>query len=89
MQQLVDAAMVRIKALIQTLPEQAVDTSGTLGTVVNNGNGTFSYDANGQFEALAAGETTTDTFSYTVTDNNGLSSTEVVHNRVTRRATTR
>src|SRR5205085_1635875 len=46
----------------------AVDTAGTLGSVVNNGDGTFSYSTNGAFETLGAGHTATDTFSYTVTD---------------------
>ena len=55
-----------------------VDTLGTLGSVVNNNDGTFDYDPNGQFESLAFGETATDTFTYTVTDNNGLSSTETI-----------
>src|SRR4029079_4968155 len=54
----------------------SVNTSGTLGSVVNNGDGTFAYSPNGQFEHLAAGETASDTFSYTVTDNHGASSTQ-------------
>ena len=49
----------------------AVDTSGTLGTVTNNGDGTFTYNPNGQFESLAVGETAQDTFTYTVSDGNG------------------
>ncbi|MCR9201123.1 MAG: Ig-like domain-containing protein [Planctomycetaceae bacterium] len=52
----------------------AVDTTGTAGTVANNGDGTFSYDPNGQFEYLAVGETAIDTFTWTVTDNNGAAS---------------
>ncbi|MES0885405.1 Ig-like domain-containing protein, partial [Roseibium sp. SCP14] len=52
----------------------SIDTTGTLGSVTNNGDGTFSYDPNGQFEYLAAGEIATDTFSYTVTDQWGASS---------------
>ena len=56
----------------------SIDTTGTLGSVVNNGDGTFTYDPNGQFETLGAGETATDTFTYTVTDNNGASSTQTV-----------
>ncbi|MBU0480775.1 MAG: VCBS domain-containing protein [Proteobacteria bacterium] len=52
----------------------SIDNNGTLGTVVNNGDGTFSYNPNGQFESLATGATATDSFTYTVTDNNGLSS---------------
>src|SRR5207245_598558 len=38
----------------------SVDTTGTLGTVINNADGTFTYNANGAFESLAAGETATD-----------------------------
>lgn len=53
----------------------AVNTAGTKGTVVNLADGTFSYDPHGQFESLAFGETATDTFAYTVTDNHGASST--------------
>ncbi len=56
----------------------AVSTTGTLGTVVNNGDGTFSYDPNGAFEYLAAGETATDTFDYTVGDGNGGASSATV-----------
>src|SRR6185312_14537532 len=53
----------------------AINTAGTHGTVVNNGDGTFTYNPNGQFESLPAGATATDTFTYTVTDNHGASST--------------
>ena len=55
-----------------------VNTSSTTGLVTNNGNGTFNYDPNGQFEGLAAGETVTDRFSYTVSDGNGGSDTATV-----------
>ncbi len=55
-----------------------VDTTGTIGSVTNNNDGTFSYSANGQFEYLAAGETATDTFTYTVSDGNGGTATETV-----------
>ena len=48
-----------------------IDTTGTLGAVTNNNDGTFSYNANGAFEDLAAGETATDTFTYTVNDGHG------------------
>ncbi|MFY0680730.1 MAG: tandem-95 repeat protein [Thalassovita sp.] len=60
-----------------------VDDSGTAGTVTDNGDGTFDYDANGQFEGLAEGETTTDTFTYTAHDGNGGSDTETVTVTVT------
>ena len=56
----------------------SVDATGTTGLVTDNGDGTFSYDPNGAFESLAVGETATDTFTYTVTDNNGASTTNTV-----------
>jgi VCBS repeat-containing protein len=44
-----------------------VDTTGTTGTVTHDG--TFvTYDPNGQFDSLNAGETATDTFTYCITD---------------------
>ncbi len=56
----------------------AIDTSQTLGTVTDNGNGTFTYDPNGQFAYLGVGETATDTFEYTVSDGNGGEDTATV-----------
>jgi len=53
----------------------SIDTTGTEGSVTNNNDGTFSYDPNGQFDFLALGQTATDTFTYTVVDNHGASST--------------
>ena len=44
------------------------DTTGTLGQVTNNGDGTFDYDPNGQFDSLGSGGSATDTFTYTVSD---------------------
>ena len=61
-----------------TLSVSVLDTTGTVGLVTDNLNGTFSYDPNGQFEALNAGQQTTDTFSYTVSDGNGGTSTTTV-----------
>ena len=49
----------------------AVDTSGTLGLVSDNGDGTFTYDPNGQFESLGAGDSAADTYDYTISDGNG------------------
>src|SRR5260370_17705243 len=43
-------------------------TDVTKGKVTNNGDGTFSYDPNGAFASLAAGQSTTDSFLYTVKD---------------------
>jgi VCBS repeat-containing protein len=52
-------------------------TSAT-GLVVDNGNGTFAYNPNGQFETLAFGQQTTDTFSYTLADDDGGTSNAAV-----------
>ena len=46
--------------------------SGALLTV--NSDGTFVYDPNGAFSSLAAGQTATDSFTYTVTDSRGATS---------------
>jgi len=56
----------------------AVDPTATLGLVTDNGDGTFDYDPNGQFEALAAGQSGTDSFAYTVSDGNGGTDTATV-----------
>ncbi|MEM7465994.1 MAG: Ig-like domain-containing protein [Pseudomonadota bacterium] len=48
----------------------SVDTTGTSGLVTLS-NGTVSYDPNGQFERLGAGDTAVDSFAYTVVDGNG------------------
>ncbi|WFU32409.1 Ig-like domain-containing protein [Bradyrhizobium brasilense] len=53
----------------------STDTTGTIGKVTNNSDGSFAYDPNGKFESLGVGETATDTFTYTVADNHGASST--------------
>jgi VCBS repeat-containing protein len=53
----------------------SVDTTATHGTIVDNGNGSFSYDPHGQFEYLSAGQVASDTFTYTVADNHGGHST--------------
>jgi len=55
-----------------------VDTTGTIGAVTSNGDGTFRYDPDGKFEHLRAGETATDTFTYTVRDSAGAESTHTV-----------
>ncbi|MFB6287127.1 MAG: Ig-like domain-containing protein [Candidatus Bipolaricaulia bacterium] len=61
-----------------TLSVSSVDDSSTVGTVTDNGDGTFTYDPNGQFETLAQGETATDSFGYTVVDGNGGTDTATV-----------
>ena len=55
-----------------TLTLTAVNTSGTVGNVTAwDADGSFTYDPNGQFEYLPAGGSTTDSFTYTVSDGNG------------------
>jgi VCBS repeat-containing protein len=60
-----------------TLSVSAIDTSHTQGQVTDNGDGTFDYNPNGQFESLAAGETATDSFSYIISDENATSTATV------------
>jgi VCBS repeat-containing protein len=60
-----------------TLSVTAVNTSGTLGSVSINGNGTIHYDPNGQFTSLTQGQSATDTFGYTVSDGFHTSSATV------------
>ncbi len=59
------------------------DTTGTLGQVTDNEDGTFSYDPNGQFEQLNDGETATDSFAYTINDGNGGTDTATVDVTIT------
>ena len=57
----------------------AVNTSETLGAVVAWGpRGAFTYDPNGQFDYLPAGNSTTDSFTYTVSDACGGNDTATV-----------
>jgi VCBS repeat-containing protein len=55
-----------------------LDDTGTVGEVTNNGDGTFTYDPNGQFENLAEGETFIDTFTYVVNDGDQTSAPATV-----------
>ena len=56
----------------------AVNTGGTLGAVTWSTDGSFTYDPNGQFEYLSAGNSTTDSFTYTVSDGHGGTDTATV-----------
>lgn len=56
----------------------SADTTGTRGQVTVNADGTYLYDTNGRFDQLKAGQTATDSFSYTVTDAAGAHSTRTV-----------
>ena len=47
---------------------QSFDTTGTIGLVTDNGDGTFLYDPNGQFNHLNNGENATDSFTYVLWD---------------------
>jgi VCBS repeat-containing protein len=69
-----------------TLTVTAVD-GGTVGTefalpsgalLTINDDGSFTYNPNGQFEDLAVTETAEDTFTYTIADSDGKTSTAVV-----------
>jgi VCBS repeat-containing protein len=58
---------------------KAVNTSVTVGTVmVWSPRGAFTYDPNGQFDYLQAGNSTTDSFTYTISDACGGTSTATV-----------
>lgn len=57
----------------------AVNVSGTVGAVIAWGpRGAFTYDPNGQFDYLQAGNSTTDSFTYTVSDACGGNDTATV-----------
>ena len=54
-----------------TLTVTSVDTTGTSGSVtITNSGADVSYDPNGQFDDLDAGDSEQDTFTYTVSDGN-------------------
>jgi VCBS repeat-containing protein len=55
-----------------------IDTTQTQGSVTLNTDGTVTYNPGTAFQSLVAGETATDTFSYTLGDGNGGSDTGVV-----------
>ncbi len=48
-----------------------IDDALTLGSVRLEPDGTVTYDPNGQFNALDAGQTATDSFAYQISDGNG------------------
>ncbi|MBI1374400.1 MAG: hypothetical protein GC159_16910 [Phycisphaera sp.] len=67
----------------QSLSITGFDTTGTLGTVTDNGNGTFHYDPAGAFNGLNPGESGFDQFTYTVNDGHGAVDTAIVMIEVT------
>ncbi|MFT6029337.1 MAG: VCBS repeat-containing protein, partial [Oleiphilaceae bacterium] len=62
-----------------TLSISNVNTSNLSGQLVDNGDGTFTYDANQQFDYLNDGQTATDVFEYTIDDGlGGLDTAQVL-----------
>jgi len=56
-----------------------VDTNGTIGAVTRWGpRGAFTYNPNGQFDYLEAGDSATDSFTYAVSDASGDTDTATV-----------
>ena len=53
------------------LTVSGVDTSGMLGAVNWNGDGSFTYNPNGKFNELQAGDSARDSFTYTTRDGQG------------------
>ncbi|MCA9221853.1 MAG: tandem-95 repeat protein, partial [Planctomycetales bacterium] len=64
------------------LQVSAFDASGMIGLVALNA-GTLTYDPNGQFHSLTAGQTAIETFTYTVSDPFGATATATVTVTVT------
>lgn len=56
----------------------SIDTTGTVGSVVDNLDGTLTFQPGSAFDHLAEGESQTTTFTYTVQDGNGLQETRTV-----------
>ncbi len=54
------------------------DATSVRGILVSNGDGTFDYDPNGQFDFLTLGESATEVFTYDVIDETGLRDTGTV-----------
>lgn len=63
----------------------AIDTTMTLGSVIDLGGGVVAYDPNGKFESLNDGETAEDRFQYTVSDDRGGTSVGNVSVQITGR----
>lgn len=61
-----------------TLTVDSINTALTIGSVSINPNGTASYDPGNNFNNLAVGQTTTDSFEYTISDGNGGTDTATV-----------
>lgn len=80
-----DVPLTRLSVLLNdidsdgdSLSASVFDTNATLGLVLENGDGTFSYDPNKAFDALADGEQAEDSFTYRASDGQGLSAPATV-----------
>ncbi|MCL1068949.1 Ig-like domain-containing protein, partial [Shewanella olleyana] len=71
-----DFALTHINGLTYTYGQQVTLASGA--TIIINEDGTYTYDVNGAFDNLTAGELDTDTFTYTLTDEYGAVDTATV-----------
>lgn len=72
----IDGDSLSVTAILDsTLTPQGIGSPATLssGAIVtlDDATGGFTYDVNGQFQDLASGVSTTDTFTYRVSDGNG------------------
>lgn len=54
-----------------------IDTSGLEGTLTDNGDGSFTYDPDGEFDDLDEGEEATTSFTYTISDGEETATTTV------------
>ncbi|GAA4443733.1 VCBS domain-containing protein [Novipirellula rosea] len=66
----------QVQGSVASVGSQIMLGSGALVTV--NADGSFDYDPNGAFDGLTAGETGTDSFTYTVSDGSGGTDTATV-----------
>ena len=64
--------------LSDVLTVTGLTADAELGSVIDNGDGTYSYDPGEAFQHLAVGETATDTLTYTISDGNGGTATQTV-----------
>jgi VCBS repeat-containing protein len=72
----VNLSVTKINGDATKIAQQVTLTSGALVTL--NSNGTFTYNPHSKFESLNPNQTATDTFSYTIKDNQNNVSTATV-----------
>jgi len=68
--------VIRINGLVANVGAPVSLTSGAI--VTRNANNTVTYDPNGRFENLSSGQSTIDTFNYTIDDGNNEQATATV-----------